>query len=91
MSSIKELENDLENARQELEINVEALSDYVNPGKTVNRLKATTLDKVARISDRATKLVQQAQAGDSEALKVLAGVTGISILGVLLLLRKLFK
>lgn len=91
MSSINDLEKDLEAARAELQSNVKALSDYAKPGKTAERVKATALNKAAQMSNKATNMIERAQAGDLEALKVLAAAAGISIFGVLLLIRKMFK
>lgn len=91
MSSINELEKDLNSTRQELKSNMDALSNYATPCNMINRAKATTLDKIAQLSNKATNVIERAQTGDLEALKVLAVATGISIFGILLLLRKLFK
>lgn len=90
MSSTNELEKELEDARQKLQSDIETLSDYLKPSRTVKRIKARALNKTAEISNKATSIFERVLTGDLESLKLFTAA-GIAIFGILILLRKIFK
>ncbi len=89
--SESQIKADLEAARADLSGTVEELSDYFSPKANVERAKADAQQKARAFADKAQDTVEQATAGQPEAIKKVAVVAGGALLLGALLVRRMLK